>query len=379
MIPAPYRLVVLEAGKLKLAAKARLAEGGQVAPYEAAVLYHAAARAEQRALLARELPSPEARLASAIERCASLILGFDATAVLDVGWADVLVASAAVEEKTAAAMRTRIDEMMSSFIEKYRKVVEKKPAFDVSRETRRLVGSPRSVRLALDRCLKAFPDDAFMWALRSSSYFEDGDVAAAWEAIRRARELMPEETSFVGWEIRLVAKHLPTAQAEARLAGAHAEIERGEASADVCGGFIVAAMDLVPKSAHRAELLGQAIHAAREGVRAAPRQSEEQKVFRAMELGLREMLAGGSRGCRSCIAAASEAWPPRRPSRRIGWGSCWRGRYRSGGWRLEGSAAAAPVRRARTGLIMMRRGDASRAIDECGVNGGAAQASDHLR
>jgi hypothetical protein len=296
MIPAPRRLALLDAGKLKLAAKARLAEGGQDAPYEAAVLYHAAARAEQRALLAMESPSPEARLASAIERCACLILGFDASAVLEVGWADVLSASAAAPEKTAAAMRSRIDEMMSSFIEKYRKVVEKKPAFDASREPRRPMGSPQSLRLALDRCLKAFPGDAFMWALRSSSYFEDGDIAAAWAAIRRARELMPDESSFVGWEIRLVAKHLPTAQAEARLAGAYAEIERGEASAEVCGGFIVAVMDLVPKSAHRAELLGQAIHAAMEGGRAAPRQSEDQMLFRAMVLGLREMLAGRKPG-----------------------------------------------------------------------------------
>jgi hypothetical protein len=86
MIAEARRLALLEAGKLKLAAKARLAEGGEAAPYEAAVLYHAAARAEQRTLLVMEAPSPEARLANAIERCACLIEGFDAMGVLEVAW-----------------------------------------------------------------------------------------------------------------------------------------------------------------------------------------------------------------------------------------------------------------------------------------------------
>ena len=179
MIPAPRRLALLEAGKLKLAAKATLAEGGADARYEAAVLYHAAARAEQRALLALESPSPEARLASAIERCASLIQGFDASAVLDSAWADVLVASAAVEEKTAAAMGARLNEMMSIFLERYQDVRGKAPAIDAWTEAGCPPGAPRSVHRELDRFLKVFPGEAFLWALRSSSYFDGGDVDTA--------------------------------------------------------------------------------------------------------------------------------------------------------------------------------------------------------
>ncbi len=164
----PRRLALLEAGKLKLAAKARLAEGGPDARFEAAVLYHAAARAEQRALLALESPSPEARLASAIERCASLILGFDASAVLDSGWGDVLAASSAVEDRTAAAMRARIDEMLSSFLKRYQDARGKVPAVDAWTEAGCPPGAPRSVQREADRFLKVFPGDAPLWALRSS-------------------------------------------------------------------------------------------------------------------------------------------------------------------------------------------------------------------
>lgn len=296
MIPTPRARALLDAGKLKLAAKARLAEGGPEAAYEAAVLYHDGARAEHRALLATASPSPEARLVSAIERCACLILGLDASAVLEVGWADVLVARAVVDEATAGAMCAKIDAMMRSFVERYQKVVRKKPTFELDPETRRLVGSPKEVRAALERCLKAFPGDAFMWALRSAHDAEDGDIAGAWGAIQRARELRPEETSFVGWELRLVTKRLPVADAEARLAAAYADIERGGASAGVCFGFIVGVMDLAAKRRPAKQWIEQAIHAAIEGGRASPRHSEDQLAFRAVELGLREMLAGRKPG-----------------------------------------------------------------------------------
>jgi hypothetical protein len=293
VIPAPRRLALLEAGKLKLAAKARLAEGGTDARYEAAVLYHAAARAEQRALLALESPSPEARLASAIERCASLILGFDALEVLDSGCRDVMVARAAVEQETAAAMGARINEMMSGFLARYQDARAKTPALDTWIHDGCPRGAPRSVHREFDRFLKVFPGDALLWALRSISYFNDGDIDTAWDSIHRALELSPQDQNFVGWELRLVSKHLPRAQAEARLAGAYPAIERGEASANVCGGFTFAAMDLAVKSAHRVELLGQALHAAMEaGRRTAPAQSEARREYRAIELGLREMLAG---------------------------------------------------------------------------------------
>ena len=67
-------------------------------------------------------------------------------------------------------------------------------------------------------------------ALRSSSSFEVGDVDTAWDAIQRALKLSPQEQSFIGWELRLVSKHLPKAQAEARLARAYPETNGGRSA-----------------------------------------------------------------------------------------------------------------------------------------------------
>jgi hypothetical protein len=292
MIAEPRRLALLEAGKLKLAAKARLAEGGEIARYDAAVLYHAAARAEQRTLLVMEAPSPEARLASAIERCACLIEGFDAMVVLEVAWADVLVASSAVPEKTAAAMRSRIDIKMSEFISRYQGVLAKTPAFRASIEADDPWRASRSLDRETDRFLKVFPGDARVWTIRSWHYLQAGDITAAWEAVQRARALMPEETTYVAVELDLIPKHLSSARAETQLDGIYTQIERGDANADICFGFVGAAMQLAQKGRHREKLLRQAFDAARAGFRAAQLLPNDRKIFRVLELCLREMLAG---------------------------------------------------------------------------------------
>ena len=120
MIPQAQARAILESSKLKLAAKARLSEGGNDARYEASVLLHEAARADERALLATSAPSPETKLASAIERCGCLIDGRDLLAVLERAWPDVLEASEWVPVQTAAAMRSRIDAKMSAFMAEHR-------------------------------------------------------------------------------------------------------------------------------------------------------------------------------------------------------------------------------------------------------------------
>lgn len=292
MTADPLRRALLGAGKLKLAARARLAEGGADAQYEAAVLYHAAARDEGRALLAMEAPSPEARLGSAIERCACLIEGFDAMAVLDVGWADVLAASAAVAPETAAAMRVRVDAKLSDMLARYQRVLAKTPTLKAWMERNGPWAALRAMGRELDRFLRAFPGAAGGWAMRSAAHLEAGDVSSAWACIRRARALTPEDTMFAQQELHILPMHLPRADAEARLEGVHALIERGEANADICFGFVSACMQLARASKHREKLLRQALDAAMLGFRVQPQWHDDRKMFRVMELSLREMLAG---------------------------------------------------------------------------------------
>jgi hypothetical protein len=83
-----------------------------------------------------------------------------------------------------------------------------------------------------------------------------------------------------------------SAQAEARLDGIYTQIERGDADANICFGFVGAAMQLAQKGRHREKLLRQALDAAMGGVHAASLTPNDRKLFRVMELSLREMLVG---------------------------------------------------------------------------------------
>ena len=80
--------------------------------------------------------------------------------------------------------------------------------------------------------------------------------------------------------------------AEAQLDGIYTQIERGDANANIGFGFVGAAMQLAQKGRHREKRLRQALDAAMVGFRAAPDLPDDRKMFRVLELCLREMLAG---------------------------------------------------------------------------------------
>ena len=103
---------------------------------------------------------------------------------------------------------------------------------------------------------------------------------------------MPLETVYVALELALIPRHLPAAQAEARLDSIYIQIERRDADAGICFGLVRAAMQLAQKARHREKLLRQALDAAMVGGHAASLTTNDRKLFRAMDLGLREMLAG---------------------------------------------------------------------------------------
>src|SRR5262249_46655039 len=99
------------------------------------------------------------------------------------------------------------------------------------------------------------------WAIRSAAYLQAGDASAAWGAVRRARALSPEDMAPRHVEIALVPLVLAPAEAMSWLDTAYAEISLGEASADLCFGFIGAALSLARKG-RRTKLLQQALDCA---------------------------------------------------------------------------------------------------------------------
>lgn len=197
-------LALHEGTRLELKATALLAEGGDDERFEACVLFHAAARAERRALLAVEAPTAEARLRVAIEVCGCLVDGLDPGGVVG-AWGEVLEASEGIDRRARQALRARIDRTFAAFVRGYERVRAKTaPLWSALERRAPIDGSSASM---VDQVLSSYPGDALFWSLRSQLHFERGagSIEAAWDAIRRARRLAPEDAAHRGWEIYLAA------------------------------------------------------------------------------------------------------------------------------------------------------------------------------
>jgi hypothetical protein len=292
MIGEIQRQALLETSKLKLAARSRLLEGDKDARYEAAVLFHAAARAERRALHAMDRPSAEARLASAIEQCGCLIDGRDPTAVLEASWGEVLDASARVNDETARAMRARIDPDRAALVAEYARVLAKLPALKAWIESAGPAAATPALRREADRFLAVFAGDARIWGLRATLDLGTEDLDAAWSAVRRALSLAPESSSLKQAELDLMPRFLPAAEVSSQLDAVYADIQSGNADTDICFGFLSAALQLAERGGPRDKLVRQALDAATAGWGLPPLWPLDRKMFHAMQLGLREVVAG---------------------------------------------------------------------------------------
>ena len=194
MTPEAYERALTESGKLKLRAMSRLALGDGMSRFEAAVLFHEAVRAEQRALALLPAADPSTRLRFAVERCGCLLDGLDPLAASRV-WGDVLMASEGVP--SASAMRARIDskyareEQAFGALLRQQHIVVAEGAFIPG------VSMPRGkVRKALATLLKAYPGVADLWFAQCRELEREGRFAEAWQAIVRARQLAPDEPTF---------------------------------------------------------------------------------------------------------------------------------------------------------------------------------------
>jgi hypothetical protein len=98
-------------------------------------------------------------------------------------------------------------------------------------------------------------------------------------------------------ELLLIPLHLAPKGAQRRLDAVYADIVHGtDATADVCFGFITAAMTLSRRRRDRTKLLGMALDAASVGLGLPPRWPLDRNLFRAMQLIARDLLAGRTPG-----------------------------------------------------------------------------------
>src|SRR5262249_27066574 len=166
-------------------------------------------------------------------------------------WGEVLDASARIPEKTARAMRTRIDADHRALVAEYTRTLTKMPTLRTFIESEGPVASTPTLRRDADRYLTIFPGDAAIWGLRGTLDLAAPDLDAAWRAVRRALSLSPETSVLKQAELHLMPRFLPPATLAAQLDAVHADIQRGNADGDICFGFLSAALQLAERGTQR--------------------------------------------------------------------------------------------------------------------------------
>lgn len=182
-------------GTLKLRAKARVAEGGADALFEASVLLHEAARTERRALEAMPHRPPSARLATSIEECWCLVEGRD-PARADEAWSRVLEELPLVDRETGEAMLARLRPRHEESQRAYRDLMAACPHLIEAGQTRVYLPptkeGQRAVLREIERVLKAFPGAVAWWWDRHRLLDAMGEPEKSRQALERARLLDPD-------------------------------------------------------------------------------------------------------------------------------------------------------------------------------------------
>lgn len=288
-----YQLGLGEAGKLKLRATALLAEGGSARTFEATVLLHDAARAEARALLALEHPTPEVRLASAIEQCACFVEGLDPVLAAR-AWGHVLDAAGRAPDAVAAPMLarlkpryTRLESAFGSALRKSPLVARHSGGLELlrGRERQRYA---REVALLLAR----FPGTPWLWWASCRIEHVQGRPRAAWESIQRACRLEPDNGHHAAVRLWLMPRAVPVKQVDAYLSESYADIHH--ASPELCLVYALEEMELARHApSARTPRLERAFEAVLQGRSRAQAESTVGQYLRAAQLVLSEQLKGG--------------------------------------------------------------------------------------
>lgn len=236
-----YQAVIAEASALKIRAKSLLAEGGEQQTWEAAVLFHEAARQEARALKALDKPSPQLRLRSAVERCGCLLDGMDLLGAAQVR-GEILELKADLSAEEGAAILARIDKKFTSEVHRFQNALQQAPTFEAARASANLVpgaSRPRAkLRQELRALLQQFPGTPFFWWSLYRNCEADADLEAAWAALERAARLDPDSSTYAAIKLWLGPQVLDRAATTSLLARAYWSLR--DASAEVCLQYALA-------------------------------------------------------------------------------------------------------------------------------------------
>jgi hypothetical protein len=288
-----YQLGLGESGRLKLRATALLAEGGSARTFEAAALLHDAARAEARALLALEHPTPEVRLASAVEQCACFVEGLDPVLAAR-AWGHVLDAAGRVPDAVAAPMLSRLKPRYFRLESAFGGALRKSPLVARHSGSLELLRGGERQRYAREVALllARFPGTPWLWWASCRIEHVRGRPGAAWDAIQRACRLEPDSGHYDAGRLWLMPRAVPPKQVDAYLSESYAGIHR--ASPEVCLVYALNEMELARHaSSASTPRLERAFEAVLQGRSRAQAETSVGQYLRAAQLLLSEQLKGG--------------------------------------------------------------------------------------
>jgi hypothetical protein len=287
-----YQSSQTEAGKLKLRATALLAEGGRERVLEAAVLFHEAARVEERALLLLPHLSVEDRLVSAVEQCFCLVEGLDPIMAAS-AWGRVLDAAATVPPERASLLLSRLKPRYTKLEDTFRRAMHQSPWLSAHRGTLELQKGSHQRQFAkeLTRLLELFPGAPSLWWLSYRLEESRNRKEVAWNSLLRACELDPENGRFEAIRLHLATHRAPGKEVDAHLTGTFERIHRGTAPPELCLMYACTELALARRSSTESEArLQRALEAVIQGRCQPQSESRIHQYLQAVQLILHARL-----------------------------------------------------------------------------------------
>ena len=289
-----YRASLAASGKLKLKAKARLADGAPYDVFEACVLLHETARMERRAVEALTLCPPETRLLASIEECWSLVEGLDPPEAGE-AWGRILRERSEVDEGVARAMLLRLTPKYLDQQRAFAEDVNGSATMMRLRDAQRLVTTSATERKKARRevasLLATYPGTRSFWWMAYRLAEADDDKTGAWDALTKARRLAPDNPRFEAMSLLVGTWALSVQKADEHLARVRGRFE--SAGAEACLMYALAEMQLArrTRAAQRAIRWQRARAAAQAGLSQANSEGLH-KNLRAAEMLTATLLAG---------------------------------------------------------------------------------------
>lgn len=267
-----------QASALKLRAVSERARD----PIAGACLFHEAERAEARALVALGPVDPVTRLRAAVERCGLLLDARDVSSVLGERWPEVLDLSDVLGDD-AESLLIRLRPAVERLAEEHRQALQELP---VHLRLAAVHGTTATRRKTLGRLrgyVERFPGDWRAWRLIALTELALGVHAAAWGAIRTARDMAPDDEAGRLVELNVAIDVLEPPLLRALCEQVFVDLFRGDTSADLAlvtaSGFVALAQR---DESSRAVSLERARVACERGNALAPSGSAVQRYLRAM-------------------------------------------------------------------------------------------------